>query len=161
MEITENSIIGNMVGGTSKITVVQMEFEDGTVLEGVVADDRPVVDATAQDIRYGKTAITEYGVTEGEYKAQRAISSFISINSGDACVIPFDDDTYDYDAFQCVITASGVIKYASINNKIISVNGTEISTITKDVNEQSINLNFTNDSEDTYEILYTTYRDDT
>lgn len=161
MEITENSIIGNMVGGTSKITVVQMELEDGTVLEGVVTDDAPVVDATAQDIRYGKTAITEYGVTVGKYKAQRAMSSSLLVKPGDACVIQFDDDMYDYAAFQCAITASGAIKYASINNKIVSVDGAEISTITKDVNTKSINLNFTNDSEDTYEILYTTYRDDT
>ena len=160
MVITEDSIIGNMVGGTSKISVVQMYLEDGTVLEGVVADDAPALDATAQDIRKGKTAITTNGVTVGEYAAQRAISSSISINAGDACVIPFEDGTYDYAAFQCVITSSGAIKYASINNKIVSVDGTEISTITKDVNTKSINLNFTNDSEDIYEILYTTYRDD-
>ena len=159
------TIIGNVVGSSSTINVVQLVCEDGTVLEGIVAAERPNIDATAKDIRRGKTAITQYGVTEGEADMAGLMSSSCDVTSGEPLSIYLpDNNRYNYTTFQCVVVLqrdNAVIKYFSINDAVYSVEtATKVSDITKNADTKSIDFNIVNESEDIYTIIYVVNRDD-
>jgi hypothetical protein len=164
------AIYGNTVGGFSPIKVMQLELEDGTVLEGVVAEEAPVIDATENDVRKGKTVITSAGVIEGqkEIPAYETRMSSLLVMPNSACSIPLKDkDRYDYTQFQCIIVVfnpdysnSVTTKYISVNDGLFSSEKSEkVSNIIKNNETKSINLNITNNSEDIYEIIYFTYKE--
>lgn len=165
------AIYGNTVGGFAPVKVVQLELEDGTVLEGVVAEEAPVVDATENDVRKGKKAITSMGVIEGQkdIPAYRTTAGTRKIKPGDSFSIPLSGyDKYDYTKLQCIIVQyntslsdSVVADKVVINDYLYPVLSTEkISTITKNFTDKSIDFNIINDSENTYVIRYFTYREE-
>ena len=165
-----SAIYGNIVGGASSIKVMQLELEDGTVLEGVVADEAPVIDATAKDVRKGKTVITNQGVIEGETEipAYETRMSYLLVSPNDVCSISLSSkDRYDYTKFQCVVVvfspdynSNVVTKYISMNDGLFSVETSEkVSDISKNNETKSIDLNIINDSEDIYEITYFTCKE--
>ncbi len=165
------AIYGNTVGGFSPIKVMQLELEDGTVLEGVVAEEAPVVDATENDVRKGKTVITSAGVIEGQkdIPAYRTTAGTRRIRPGDSFSIPLPlYDKYDYTKMQCIIVQyntsldnSVAADRVVINDCLYSVLSMEkISTLTKNFTDKSIDFNIINDSENTYVIRYFTYREE-
>ena len=61
-------ICGNLVGGISGYgkTFVFVD-EDGNEAVGVVVDKLTIFDATAEDIKIGKTAATDSGIVTGTH----------------------------------------------------------------------------------------------
>ena len=151
------TIYGTPVGGSAMPKVFQLELEDGTVLEGVVAEEAPDITATANDVRKGKTVITSDGLIEGE----KIIPSYHTteesryVPDGSAFIIPMSGlDLYDYTKLQVIICAFNSTINNSVSaekvvilNKVYNVGSTEaIADVTKDSNEKQINLGITNDS---------------
>ena len=162
-------IYGNTVGGSSMPKVVQFELDDGSVLEGVMADEHPVIDATAKDVMLGKRAVLSRGVTVGErdFLSYRTTRSSVLIWPGDSFSIPLDKyDQYNYTQFQCVIakrntTLSDSVEVDKVGlyDCVYPTNSTEaISDITKNAENKTIDLNITNNTEDMYYIHYFTYK---
>lgn len=58
-------IYGNLVGGVGMAQTFILQDEDGNEVTAVRANRTVTLDATAKDIRKGKKAATELGVTEG------------------------------------------------------------------------------------------------
>ena len=165
------AIYGNIIGGYAPVKVMQLELDDGTVLEGVVAEEAPVINATENDVRKGKTVITNAGVIEGQkdIPAYRTTAGTRRIKPGENFSIPLPGyDKYDYTKIQCVIVRYNTSLNDSIyTEKVViyddlySVLSTEkISTITKNFADKSIDFNIVNDSENTYVIRYFTYREE-
>lgn len=165
------TIYGNIIGGSADAKVIQLEFEDGTTLEGVIADEAPVIDATPKDIMLGKTAVTNNGVTVGEreFLAYRTTRSSRLVMPGQVFSIPLlEYDQYDYTQLQCVIAKrnTSVLNSVSVDrvvmyDKVYPVNSTEpLATISKDADNKTINLNITNDTTDIYVIHYFTYKEE-
>lgn len=165
------AIYGNTVGGFAPIKVIQLELEDGTVLEGVVAEEVPVIDATPKDVMLGKTAILSSGIVTGEreFLSYRTTRSSKLILPGMSFSIQLSDyDKYDYTQFQCVIakrntstTDSVEVDRVGLYNNIYATNSTEVmSSITKNTNNKSIDLNITNNTEDMYYIHYFTFKEE-
>ena len=164
-------IYGNIIGGSADAKVIQLEFEDGTTLEGVIADEAPVIDATPKDIMLGKTAVTNNGVTVGEreFLSYRTTRSSRLVMPGQAFAIPLSQyDKYDYTQLQCVIAKRNTTTANSVSvdrvvmyDKVYPVNSVEpLSAISKDADNKSINLNITNDTTDMYYIHYFTYKEE-
>ena len=162
-------IYGNMIGGASNPRVYQLEFEDGSILEGVVADEAPVLTATANDVRKGKTVITNSGVIEGEkdIPAYRTTVGFVRVLPGDSFSIPLPTyEKYDYTTLQCMLVKKNTTPSDSvftdkivIDDTVFPVMSTEkISDVTKNFDNKTIELNLTNNTEQTYYIRYYTYR---
>ena len=61
-------ICGNLVGGiTGYCKTFVLVDEDGNETVGVVVDELTLFDATAEDIKIGKTAATDSGVITGTH----------------------------------------------------------------------------------------------
>lgn len=130
----------------------------------------PELDATVNDVREGKKAMTNQGVLTGE----KVIPSYHTsegkalIMSGETFSIPLpSNDKYDYTAIQIIICPfntsakqSVSAEKVGIEDKVYNVNTTTaVSSITKDAVNKSINLGITNSSESTYMIRYFTYKE--
>ena len=164
------AIYGNTVGGFAPLKVMQLELEDGTVLEGVVAEEAPVIDATENDIRLGKKAITSMGVIEG----QKVIPSYHTTEGtkyvavGGKLIIQLSSlDRYNYTKLQVIIceyntslSNSVAATKVVINNNIYNVASTEsISIVSKDDSSKSIILGITNDGNKPLVLRYFTYKE--
>ena len=165
-----SKIYGNVVGGGAVTPkVFQLELEDGTVLEGVVAEEAPEITATANDVRKGKTVITSQGLIEGEkdIPAYRTTVGTQLIKPGASFSIPLSGyNKYDYTKLQCMIVVkntklsdSVATERVVLDDAVYPVQSIEkISYVTKNLTDKSIELNFTNDTDQTYYIRYYTYR---
>ena len=61
-------IYGNVVGGNSGLgKTLLIEDENGNQVAGAVVDNITLVTATADDIKLGKTAVTEDGIVTGTH----------------------------------------------------------------------------------------------
>lgn len=162
-------IYGNMIGGNSKINVLQLEMEDGTILEGVIANDAPVITATPKDVRKGKTFIASNGVVEGQkdIPSYRTHKGIYGVFPGEQCSIPLSHyDLYNYTKLQCIIAPynttlenSVAANKVVINDYLYEVNSTEIlSTVTKNAETKSIDLNIINTTDNDLIVHYFTYK---
>lgn len=62
------SIYGNIVGGSSGFgKTFIIEDADGNTFTGIVVGEEVIFTATAEDIKFGKTAGTEAGVVTGTH----------------------------------------------------------------------------------------------
>lgn len=167
------AIYGNMVGSSGGILgkTVEIISDDGVDLMGVVTDQETVLTASPNDIRKGKIAATEYGIIEGEkdIPAYRTTMAYRLILPNENFSISLPGyNQYDYTKIQCIIalyssdySTNAKIKYVSINDSIYSTESSDkLSDITKNSDTKSIDLNITNNSEDTYLIFYFTYREE-
>lgn len=142
--------------------------EAGNELYGTFVNQQTLTNATANDIRIGKTAVTESGIVTGENTITYRTSE------GSEIVLPghefklsslADYNQYNYTKLQCIIA-----KYASkasdrmaaekiiLNNNMYNVGSSvAVSTITKNLETKTINCNITNDTSDIYIIYFFTY----
>lgn len=131
--------------------------EDGKEIPAVAVEDLTVFDATANDIRLGKTAATEKGVTLGE----KVIPGYLThegikiIKPGEKFEIKLPDvNQYDYTSLQCLICDfnSNIENSVSTNKVVISDNVYEvkstnsISVVSKEHESQSIDLGIVNET---------------
>lgn len=144
--------------------------ENGTEIPAVFVSNDEVFTATANDIRIGKTAVTEDGVTEGT----KEIPSYITtegcsaVPAGSSFVIPLNSHKCEYTKLQALIckfnasmAESVETDKVSVNSNVYAVNSTDVlSTVTVDTDKRTINLGITNNSDTPYVIRYFTYKEE-
>ena len=163
-------ISGNMVGSYSQIGKTFILVDDaGNEFAGVVTDNIQVFDATDNDVRTGKTYVSDLGASTGtkDIPAYETTKASYVVFAGENFTIPLKvKNRYDYTQFQCIISKFNTTFDDSVESDRIGlsdciylVNSTNIlSNITKNHDLQSIELNITNDSEHDYVIHYFTYK---
>lgn len=163
-------IVGNTVGGIPLMKSFILETEDGKEIPAVLTDQEVVFNATPNDIREGKVAATDTGVTIGEkyIPSYHTTEGYRVISPNHRFTIPLKTlDRYKYTKLQVIIcpfsrsvSESVSAEKVSIDSKVYNVKSdTSISIVGIDDLEQSIDLGITN-STDTPSILrYFTYKE--
>jgi hypothetical protein len=163
--------MGNMVGSYSQIgKTFILEDENGNEMTGVITENAIVFDATAADIKIGKKAVTDDGVTEGtDTKTYRTTHGTRLILPGETFSVLLDEyEAYDYTKFQAMISVFNTTEFNSVAIDKISLYDTvydvgssdKISDVTKNMESKCIDLNFTNDTNSTYIIHFNTYKEE-
>lgn len=144
-----------------------LEDDYGHEFTAVFADAPITLDATANDIRLGKSAATVEGVTLGEKEipTYHTIKGHQIIMPGNQCLISVVH--YNYTQLQALfclyessIMSSVYTNKVTIGNKVYAVNSTEeLSSIEVDESAQKINLGIINDTDTPYVIRYFTYKE--
>lgn len=164
-------ISGNMVGSYSQMgkTFILMD-ENGNEITGVVVDQEAMFTAGDNDVREGMIYASDSGVSTGtkNIPAYRTERGFCVVFSGENFTIPYmsEYNQYDYTELQCIITEFNSDETDSvISDKIVlgdhvyATNSNNIlSTVSKDMQTKSINLNLVNNTGKDYSIHYFTYR---
>lgn len=161
---------GNPSGGFGMPKMIEIVDGAGNTLIGTVTDSEIDLDATREDVKIGKTFAANDGIQEGtDTKTYRTIQSSRLILPGLDFSIPLSEyEMYNYTKFQCIIAKfntsfdnSVETNKVVINNNVYQINSTEVlSQITKNDNTKSIDLNIINNTEDSYVIHYSTYKEE-
>lgn len=163
-------IVGNTVGGIPLMKSFILETEDGKEIPAVLTDQEVVFNATPNDIREGKVAATDTGVTIGEkyIPSYHTTEGYRVISPNHKFEIPLKSlNLYEYTKLQVIIcpyngslSESVSAEKVSIEGKVYNVNSNKsISNVATDNLKQSIDLGITN-STDTPSILrYFTYKE--
>ena len=167
------TIYGTPVGcGTTLGKTVELVSDDGSSLIGVVVDQEQIMTAVAsQDIREGKTAVTSEGLVTGSKRipAYETTTGSRLVSPNASYSIPLSDyDKYNYTKFTCVIaerntstTNSVSVNKISIGDNVYEVNSlTPLSSVTKNTEKKSIDLNLINNTDKYYYIHYFTYKEE-
>lgn len=165
-------IVGNVVGGSfqalSKSFI--LKTEDGQEIPAVLVDQQVVFTATPNDIRCGKVAATGDGVTVGEKVIPSYHTSEFAryIPAGSEFTIPLSImDRYDYTKLQVIICKYNTSMLDSVLSQKVGIldkmydvgSDKEISSITKDTINKSINLGITNNTDYPCVIRCFTYKE--
>lgn len=165
------ALYGNMIGGTAPLKTLQLVDESGAEIVGVVTGSEVVFTATDNDVREGMTYASNYGVRTGtkDIPSYHTTEGYKLIESGEIFKITnlSADDKYAFTKLQVIICPytgnvddSVAAEKIAINEGVHNVNSTEvISTVTKDVEDRSINLNISNETDSTYLLRYITYKE--
>ena len=165
-------IYGNPVGGALNAKTYELQYNGGTTpIMAVVVDEEKVFDATENDVRKGMTFASNSGVKVGtkDIPAYRTICGWVYVLPNDSFSILLDNYTmYDYTKLQCMISKFNTtiedsisVDRVVIENSSYAVNSTEkLSSVTKNSQTKSIDLNLTNNTSDTYIIRYFIYREE-
>lgn len=169
---TFNSAFGEVVkvGVEDNTQMYVLVTEDGKEIPAVLVDELTTFDATANDIRIGKTAATDSGITVGEkvipgYLAHEGVKK---IRSGRKFEITFGTpNQYDYTLLQCMIcrynttlTDSVATEKVVINDLVFEVLSTEpICSVVKNHDKSSIDLGIVNDTDETLVLRYVSLKE--
>lgn len=166
--LDHHSGLGGGSGSDDKMFILL--DEDGTEYPAVVVSEETVFDATANDIREGKVAATEDGVTIGTKEIPSYITTEGStiIRAGAPMIIRPKDDKYDYTKLLAIIckfnttTANSVeVEKTCFNNNVYAVSSTEVlSAVKVDHDNKSIDLGLVNDTSGRIIIRYITYKEE-
>ena len=145
--------------------------QDGQEIPAAVVKELTVFDATANDIREGKIAATETGVTVGtkfipSYQTTQGVK-IIMPDSPLSIVNLIGEDTYDYTKLQTIIclyntelSNSVAAEMVSIDDSVYYVQSSEpVSSVTKNTEAKSIELNVSNTFGKPCVIRYFTYKE--
>lgn len=164
-------IAGNMIGSYSQIGKTLILTDDnGVEIPGVIVSQETVFDATAEDVKIGKVFASECGVEVGkDTKTYRVVFGTRLVLPGQSFSIPIEEyGCYDYTKFHAMISKFNTTEFdsvavdkVSLYNAVFEVNSDrKISDVTKNLATQSIDLNFTNDTDNVYIINYNTYKEE-
>lgn len=161
-------IYGNCVGGMGIERTYIIRDEAGNEFPAVMVENETVFDATANDIRLGKVAATNEGITEGtkEIPAYHTFEAARLITAGSAIEIP-NFKNCEFTKLQAIIcrfntglTNSVAAEKISINSNVYAVNSTELlSTVTVDVSNFKISFGLKNESNKPLILRYFTYKE--
>lgn len=169
---TFNSAFGEVikVGVEDNTQMYVLVTEDGKEIPAVLVDELTTFDATANDIRIGKTAATDSGITVGEkvipgYLAHEGVKLIRPNSSFEIKFTKYDQ--YDYTLLECMICDfnTDLIDSVSTNKVVIGDNVYDvkstvvISTVAKNHSEQSIDLGIINDTSEMKILRYFTYKE--
>jgi hypothetical protein len=149
-----------------------LEDENGYEVVAVLVDEETVFDATPNDIRIGKVAVTDEGVTVGE-KVIPSYNTLVGtrvVPDGGKLYIPninVNVAYHDYTKLQTMvckynqsISKSVSTEKVSINDTVYNVQSIEpISAITKNYTDRLIDLGVNNDLGIPCIIRYFTYKE--
>ena len=143
--------------------------EAGNELYGTFVNQQILTDATADDIRLGKTAVTESGLITGEKEipSYHTTEGIQVIMAGNDCNIKLPNK-YDYTKMQAIICAyntslsdSVAAEKVCINDNVYAVGSTTVlSTVSIDSNNQTINLGIKNEGNSLLIIRYFSYKEE-
>lgn len=144
--------------------------EDGNEMPAVYVDSEVDLNATANDIRIGTTAVNNNGIVEGDkvIPSYHTTESTRIIKSGESFTIPLSHlDLYAYTKLQAIIcpfntsvSDSVSAEKISVEDNVYPVQSTEsLSVVKKDDENKTINLGIINDTDLTYLIRYFTYKE--
>ena len=144
--------------------------EEGNEIPAVYVGSEMMFDATANDIRDGKTAVTEEGITVGtkEIPAYITTEGYKAISAGKPMTIKIYDGKHAYTKLQAIVckyntTAANSVaaEKVCINDKVYTAGAAEVlSTVSIDNDTESINFELTNDSTKPVIIRYFTYKEE-
>ena len=166
------AIYGNPVGGALNAKTFMLEVNGGkTEIAATVVGEQTVFTATANDVRTGKKFATSSGVAIGtkDIPAYRTEQGIVYISPNEKFSILLNKYTqYDYTKLQCLISKFNTTADDSVSvdrvvfgDNVYAVNSTDVlSTVTKNSTTESIDLNLTNNTSDTYVLRYFTYREE-
>ncbi len=159
-----------IIGDTE--TVFILEDEAGTEVVGVLVDEVTAFDATENDIRTGKVAVTDSGVTVGtkEIPAYHTTEGARVIPKGQKIRIPIIKDErnlYDFTKLQVLICpfngnvdGSVAVTMVAINDGVYRVlSSDKISIVIKDTESGQIDLDIINDSDGKFVVRFVTYKE--
>ena len=165
------TISGGLVGSYSQLgrTLVLVD-EAGNELTGVITENVQILDATPADVKIGKTFAGDEGILEGtDTKTYRTTQGMQGVPVGASISIPLSHyDQYDYTKFQCIITSfntnltnsTAAIKI-SLNDNIYNVGSTDVlSSISKNAENKTIDLNIVNDTGNIVVVNYMTCKEE-
>lgn len=168
-------IYGNPVGGAMNAQTFELQFKDSNnnvkSFDAVVVDELNKFDATENDVRKGKVFASNAGMKIGtkDIPAYRTIQGVVYISPNkDFSILLKQYKQYDYTQLQCMISKfnttaddSVAVDRVVIGDSSYEVNSTKVlSSVTKNSQTESIDLNFKNDTSDTYVLRYFTYREE-
>ena len=143
---------------------------DGNEVVATLVDEATVFNATANDIRLGKVAATESGVTTGtkDIPAYHTTEGVEKIPAGSTLTIPMFSDKCQYTKLQALICTFNTLVSDSVATEKVSIDGkvynvgstTVLSEVSVDSVNQSINLSLMNDSDHPVVIRYFTYKEE-
>lgn len=165
-------ILGNATGGFGFPRTYIIADENGNEVTGVYVDSETIFTATDNDVREGMVYASDSGVSTGI----KNIPSYRT-TQGDILIFPEEEfiisgleryDMYNYTQLLCAIskfntsfTDSVSTDKIAISNNVYAVNSSDaLSSITKNTEMKSINLNIINNTEDIYVIHYFTYKEE-
>lgn len=161
---------GNPVGGFCYPKTYILTDENGNEMAtGVVVGEKTVFTATDNDVRLGKVYAGDEGVKTGtkDIPIYRSIYGVKIVKAGEAFSISLPEHMgYDYTHLQCLISKFNVntdqsvaVDRVVIDDSSYSVNSTTVlSSVTKNAQTKSIDLNITNNTSDDYVLRYFSYR---
>ena len=163
-------IYGNVSGGFGMPKTIELTDENGYTVVGAVTGSKVLLTAKPSDVKIGKIAATDEGITEGtDTKTYRTTHGTKCILPGESFTILLDEyDGYDYTKFQAMIAefnttlsdSTSIVK-TSLNDAVYNVNSAaKVSDVTKNSSTKSIDLNITNNTDNIYVIHYNTYREE-
>lgn len=163
-------IYGNATGGFGMPKIIEIADNNGNTLIGTVTDSEVVLDATRADVKVGKKFASNDGIEEGtDTKTYRTTHATKLILAGESFSIPLEDyDKYNYTKFQAMIAEFNTDQYdslsvskISLNDAVYNVNSTtKLSDVTKNSSTKSIDLNITNNTDNSYVVHYNTYKEE-
>lgn len=144
--------------------------EDGNEVPAVFVENATEINATANDIRLGTTAVTAEGITPGtkEIPAYYAQEGTKKIPAGDTLKIPMYSNRCNYTKLQALICTyntsisdSVATEKVSINNKVYNAGSTVVvAEVTVNAAEQVIDFGITNTSNTPVLIRYFTFTEE-
>lgn len=145
--------------------------ENGRELPAVYVENETIFDATANDIRAGRTAVTAKGVTVGtkDIPAYHTTEGVEMAFAGAECKIVIRTaDRYNFTKLQAIICPlntstedSVAAEKVSIDGKVYAAGETEVlATVTVDHDNKTINLGVVNEGTRPYIIRYFTYKEE-
>lgn len=164
-------IVGNTVGGIPLMKSFILETEDGKEIPAVLTDQEVVFNATPNDIREGKVAATDTGVTIGEkyIPSYHTVQGSKVIMPGETIVITnlLAYDSYDYTKLQAMICLFNTSLSDSVATEIISIDDktfnvrsvNALSNVTKNHKDKTIELGIKNNFDVPCIVRYITYKE--
>lgn len=145
--------------------------ENGRELPAVFVENETIFDATANDIRAGRVAVTSEGVTVGtkDIPAYHTTEGFAVAPAGNEMEIFIPvSDRYDFTKLQAIICPYNTSTADSVAAEKVSIDGnvyevgetTAIAAVAVDHESKTIKLGITNEGEHLCVIRYFTYKEE-
>lgn len=145
--------------------------EEGNEIPAVFVENETAFTATANDIRLGKTAVTDSGVTEGtkDIPAYHTTEGVTAVPVGSEFAITIRTaDRYDFTKLQAIVcpfnnslSSSVAADKVAINSSVYPAGSAEaLATVTVDHEKKQIKLGITNEGESLCVIRYFTYKEE-
>lgn len=167
-ELHRNTFGGE--GGGLEQTIV-IEDENGNKLVAVLVDEEVNFTATPNDIREGKVAVTDEGITVGEkfIPSYHTVQGYRIILAGKPLVVTGlkTYDLYDYTKLQAMIcpyntsiAKSVGAEMVSIDDNVYEVRSTDsLSILSKNHDDKTVDFGLTNELGTPCIIKYITYKE--
>lgn len=169
-KFTPDEMIEEVTHILDSLTYILVD-ENGVEVPAVFVENEVVFDATANDIRIGKVAVTGDGVTTGtkEIPNYRAVEGHVTVKPGKQLSIPLFSDMCQYTKLQVIICAYNTSIADSVSSEKVAINGklydvestAALTTVRVDSSSQIIELGLANEKDYSLVIRYMIIKEDT